>query len=137
MTVPKRFDVLRFFSGLLKVLAWITLVISIVGAISTAILGGTLGQVLSGALGPSFPQSGWFTSLGAVAAALIVLLIGLIYFVIYYALGELIALLVAMEENTRLSAALLLKMHQDTQIDTRAAVATYPGGFTNEPAPYK
>lgn len=136
MTVPKRFDVLRFFGGLLKVLAWITLVVAIIGAISTAILGGTLGSMLTGYI-PDAPQTGWFASLGAVAAALVVLLIGLVNFVLYYALGEFISLLVAVEENTRLSAALLLKMHQETQVDTRTAVATYPGGFTNEPAPYK
>ena len=47
MSVPKRFDVLRFFSGLLKVLAWINLVIAILAAIGIAIAGGQAGAFLS------------------------------------------------------------------------------------------
>ncbi len=38
MTVPKRFDVLRFLGGLLKVLAWISLILSILSAIGVVLL---------------------------------------------------------------------------------------------------
>ena len=62
------------------------------------------------------------------------LLGGLFYFVLLYALGEMIALQIAIEENTRLTAALLLKMHQDSLVEARPA---YPGAFATEPAPYK
>ena len=55
-------------------------------------------------------------------------------FILFYAMGELLSLNIAVEENTRLTAALLLKMHQDSQVDTRS---TYTAGFANEPAPYK
>ena len=40
MTVPKRFGVLRFFGTLLKVIAWIVLVVSILLAIGAVVAGG-------------------------------------------------------------------------------------------------
>jgi hypothetical protein len=57
---------------------------------------------------------------------LLVLLGGLLNFVMLYALGEIILLQIAVEENTRLTAALLLKMHQDTQPEPAAPAAAYP-----------
>jgi hypothetical protein len=53
---------------------------------------------------------------------------GVIYFVIFYAFAEGISMQLAMEENTRLTAALLLRMHQESQPDTRAtgAYTSYP-----------
>lgn len=132
MTVPKRFDILRFFSGLLKVLAWINLVVAILSAIGIALAGGQMGPFLQ-TMGEQFaPMASMIAGVGGIVLAVFVLLGGLFYFVMLYALGEMISLQLAVEENTRLTAALLLKMHQDNQVDTRA---TYPGAFTNEPAP--
>lgn len=134
MTVPKRFDILRFFSGLLKVLAWINLVIAILSAIGIALAGGQMGPFLQLAGEQFAPMASMMAGIGGIVLAVFVLLGGLFYFVLLYAMGEMISLQLAVEENTRLTAALLLKMHQDSQVDTRAA---YPGAFTNEPAPYK
>jgi hypothetical protein len=131
MTVPKRFEILRFFSGLLKVLAWINLVLAILSAIGIALAGGQVESLLGEQFLALTPLVAGF---GGIVVSIFVLLGGLFYFVFLYALGELIALQVAVEENTRLTAALLLKMHQDNQVDTRA---TYPGAFANEPAPFK
>ena len=50
MSVPKRFALLRFFGSLLKVLAWIFLVLSIVGAVGMAIAGSSLTLPLPDAL---------------------------------------------------------------------------------------
>ncbi len=134
MTVPKRFDILRFFSGLLKVLAWINLVLAILSAIGIALAGGQMGPFLQLAGEQFAPMASMMAGIGGIVLAVFVLLGGLFYFVLLYALGEMISLQLAVEENTRLTAALLLKMHQDSQVDTRPA---YPGAFTNEPAPYK
>lgn len=132
MTVPKRFDILRFFSSLLKVLAWISLVVSILSAIGIALAGAQMGPFLQ-TMGEQFaPIASSLAGAGGVVLAVFVLLGGLLYFVLLYALGEMISMQLAVEENTRLTAALLLKMHQDNQVDTRT---TYPGAFTNEPAP--
>lgn len=131
MTVPRRFAVLRFFGTLLKVIAWIVLVLSILGAIGAALAGTLLPMdLLTGAL-PADSQSLISTS-GGILAGIFVLLMGLVYFIIFYALGEGINLQLAMEENTRLTAALLLKMHQEgQQEETRTAYSA--GGFVGEP----
>ena len=57
---------------------------------------------------------------------------GIIYFLLLYAAGESLHLQLALEENTRLTAALLLRMHQEShQSDPRAP---YSGsGFASDP----
>ena len=132
MTVPKRFDVLRFFSALLKVFAWIALVLAVLSAIGIAIFGGQMTLSLGNQLGP---YGGLISGGGAIVAAIMAVIGGLLYFVMLFAFGEFLSMLLATEENTRLSAALLLKMHQDSLIETRSGA--YPGGFTSEPEPYK
>lgn len=135
MTVPKRFDILRFASGLLKVLAWINLVLAILGAISVALFGGQVGRIADQVAGSQ--SAALVGGVGGIVAAVLVLLAGLFYFVVLFSLGEAIGMGLAIEENTRLTAALLLKMHQDSQPQDARPAASYPGGFINEPAPYK
>jgi hypothetical protein len=67
---------------------------------------------------------------GGIIAGVLFLLGGLIYFLSLYVAGEALHLQLAVEENTRLTAALLLRMHQDGQVDNGAAYGA--GGF-NEP----
>ena len=138
MTVPKRFEVLRFMGAMFKVFAWIALILTILSAIAIVLLPQIGG--LSAALGP-YAELAALAGAGAIVTGLLVLLGGLLNFVLLYALGEIILLQIAVEENTRLTAALLLKMHQDSQPEAQpaAAAAAYPppGGFANEPAPYR
>ena len=53
MTVPKRFGVLRFIGALLKVLAWIILIVSVLGGVGAAGAErkGLAAKLLEGALG--------------------------------------------------------------------------------------
>lgn len=137
MTVPKRFGMLRFISGLLKVLAWIELVLAIILGIFVALssmmnLGQTLGAdpsqlpILGGILN-------FFLSVGGgIIAGIIAALAGAVYFLFLYGMGELIALYLATEENTRLTAALLLRMHQESQPEPRANAA-YASTYASEP----
>jgi hypothetical protein len=135
MTVPKRFEVLRFMGALFKVFAWITLILAILSAIAIVLLPQLSG--LSDMLGP-YAGLASAAGAGAIVTGLFVLLGGLLNFVMLYALGEIILLQIAVEENTRLTAALLLKMHQDTLPETTTPPAAYPpGGFASEPAPYR
>ena len=128
MTVPRRFGVLRFIGTLLKVIAWIVLILAILGAIGVGLAGSQVGPLLARA-NPTL--SGLFaTPAGGIVAGVVGLLLGLIYFLILYASGERIHMYLAIEENTRLTAALLLRMHQDSQQETRP---TYASGFANEP----
>ncbi len=110
MSVPKRFAMLRFFGSLLKVLSWIFLVLAIVAAVGAAIAGNS--------------------ALPLLEDSLVVLLIGLFYFVVFYAMGEYVHLALAVEENTRLTAALLLRMHQESQPEP---TTSYGSGFATEP----
>lgn len=133
MTVPKRFDILRFMGGLLKILAWISLILSILSAIGVVLLPQLMN--ISSLIGDN-EQLATATGTGAIFTGLFVLIGGLLNFIFLYALGEFVLLQLAIEENTRLTAALLLKMHQDSQPEAPSAAA-YAGGFTSEPAPYR
>ncbi|NJN81226.1 MAG: hypothetical protein HC802_02340 [Caldilineaceae bacterium] len=121
MTVPKRFGVLRLFGTILKVLAWILLVLAVLGAIGAVIIGAGVAVIPDDVL----PDNMSLVTLGGgITAGIGALLIGMIYFVIFYALGELLHMYLALEENTRLTAALLLKMHQDGQVEETPTYST-------------
>jgi hypothetical protein len=133
MTVPKRFGVLRFFGTLLKVLAWIVLLIAVLGAI-VAVIASTALPGLQDTLGGLIPgvDIGLLGAAGGIAAGIGLILFGVIYFLLLYVAGENIHLQLAVEENTRLTAALLLKMHQEGQVDSTSGYSA-GGGFVNEP----
>jgi hypothetical protein len=128
MTVPRRFGVLRFIGTLLKVIAWIVLILSILGAIGMVVGSSQLGTLITNS-NPAL-RGLFATPAGAIVTGVVVLLIGLIDFLVLYASGERIHMYLAIEENTRLTAALLLRMHQDSQQDARPS---YASGFSNEP----
>ena len=134
MSVPKRFGVLRVLGTLLKVIAWIVLIVSILGAVGlglTSMNGDLLTQTLSGAI-PAETLAP-FAGAGGILIGIAFLIGGIIYFLLLYAAGESLHLQLALEENTRLTAALLLRMHQEShQSDARA---TYSGGsgFASDP----
>lgn len=138
MTVPKRFGVLRFFGTLLKVIAWIALVVTALTAIGVVIA--STSRTFIG-LFTEIPQAsgliGQATTMGlglGIPMGLGILLIGLLYFLIFYVCGELIHMYLALEENTRLTAALLLRMHQEGQAQQETGGYSTPaGGFVSEP----
>ncbi len=130
MTVPKRFGVLRFFGTLLKVIAWIVLVLSVLGAIIAVVAGSAFSGTLTQLLGEGAAGLG---AGGGIIAGLGLLIMGLFYFLVLYVTGESLHLQVAVEENTRLTAALLLRMHQEGQGEASAAYGPATGGFINEP----
>ncbi len=133
MTVPKRFGVLRFFAGLIKVFAWIELIISVLIGIVVALFSMVnIGSIL-GAEPNQLPIIGgileMFVSLGGgIVLGIVSMLGGILYFIILYAIGELISMYLAIEENTRLTAALLLRMHQESQPEARSASSGYSAG---------
>lgn len=129
MAVPKRFGVLRLVGTLLKFLAWLVFVLAIV----LGIIAGALSSVPALA---SFVQGlpiPVLSDLLANGSGLLVgiglFLAGLLYWLLLYSAGENLLLRVAVEENTRLTAALLLRMHQDSQVE---ADASYGTGYAGE-----
>lgn len=128
MTVPKRFSVLRIWGWLLKILAWIVLIISILSAIGAVAAPNSLSQLFGAA--STSPVVGLLgTQVGGIILGIVALLFGIIYFLVIFAAGEQIHMQLAIEENTRLTAALLLRMHQESQQDNRSG---YGAGFETE-----
>lgn len=121
MTVPARFGVLRLIATLFKVLAWIVLIGSILGALALGLLGPLIRQSLvdadlMAALGDS----------GGVIAGLLLITLGILGFLSLFATGENIQLQLAIEENTRLTAALLLRLDEENR-PAEATPYTYYG----------
>jgi len=104
--MEKRFRALRIIGTLLKVLAWIELVATMLGALALAVGGiaGAIGQVSQQDIVPGLAVGG---VLAGIVAALGVLILGLLYFLLLYAASEGIYVVLSIEENTRLTAAAL------------------------------
>ena len=134
MTVPKRFGVLRFVAALLRVIAWIILILAILGGVVAGLSNFTTfldtpSIVGIPVLGPLLNLLGATT--GSFVVGIFAALGGALLFVFYFALAEYISMFLAIEENSRLTAALLLRMHQESQPDTRSTYAT--AGYPSEP----
>lgn len=89
--MEKRFHALRTISIILKVLAWIVAIFTVIGFIF-ALAGVNLFP------GPYSPGVGFIFGVA-------VLIYGAIIFISIYALAEIILVLIAIEENTRRSKA--------------------------------
>jgi hypothetical protein len=107
--MQKRYGVLRFISGFYKVVGIIIGVLTLLSALgicATSVLG-TSGLV------QTLQNSGLPVGLGAggvvvgILTSLMTILFGALSALGVYALGELISLLISMEENTRVTATLL------------------------------
>lgn len=133
MTVPRRFGILRFVGNLLKVFAWIVLIIGILMAVGVIVAGPqiwqqVLTQLQPGARAVAEPI---LTQFGGITLAVPVILFSLIYFFSLYVTGETMLMQLAVEENTRLTAALLLRMHQETQPEPQQGRAGYERGYNS------
>jgi len=107
--MDSRFTALRVIAIFFKILAWIALIFGLIGAVAALLVGFTLsGQ--QGVLG--LDLSG---PLAGIAMFVVVLIISLIIFMIYYAIGESIYLFLSLEENTRRTAYLLQQQYTSRQ----------------------
>ena len=79
--MEKKFKLLRTFGVVFKVLAWAALVIGAIGTVGVLVTGGT----------PEAPR----------AMSIVILIVGALYFVIFWTVGEVVKLLLAIEEQTR------------------------------------
>jgi hypothetical protein len=110
MTVPTRFGILRLISTLLKTIAWIILVLSILGALMIGLLGPMLGEAL---LDQTILAALAVDSAAGIIAGLMLVIFGVVTFLSLFAAAESIQVQLAIEENTRLTAALLLRMDEE------------------------
>ena len=107
--LEKRFKVLRVVAALYRILAWIVLVAGIICSVGFLLL-----SILSGGALPSAvfrPEYYGLRSFGygapivtGIIGLVVILLASALYFVLFYSVGELIHLGLAIEENTRETA---------------------------------
>lgn len=111
MSVPQRFGVLRLIGTLLKVMAWLVLV----GSILLALTAGLAGPIAREFLGDAGLQADLLAlgSAGGLIAGVLLMVAGIVLFLSLFAAGENIFLQLAIEENTRMSAALLLRAAEE------------------------
>lgn len=115
--MKKRFGILRLIGSIYKVLGIIVAVITLLAAIgvcATSVLGGAALEQFMGTVeqyGDAVTPGGPWGMMGGMAGGLIggigIILSGLAMAIGLYAGGELIYLLLSLEENTRVTARLL------------------------------
>jgi hypothetical protein len=93
-------------------MAWIILVLSILGALMIGLLGPMLGETL---LDPVLWAALETDSAAGIIAGLMLVIFGVITFLSLFAAAESIQVQLAIEENTRLTAALLLRLDEQNQ----------------------
>jgi len=102
--MEKKFRALRIVSVVFKVMAWITLIGGILGALAAIILGTVGGSAMARTpelrnLMPLLGGGGGI--LAGILSGLGILVGSLIGFVLFYAYAELVYLAIAIEQNTR------------------------------------
>jgi uncharacterized membrane protein len=113
--MEKKFTALRVIGTVFKILAWISLLVGVVGAVLALIAGITMsGDDLLG-LNLGGP-------LAAIAMFLSILIVAVFYFLALYAVGEAIYLALAIEENTRRTAYVIQQQYLQS-------------GYASPPAP--
>lgn len=112
--MDRRFTALRVIGTVFKILAWITLIFGLLGAIALLVFGFTFGSQ-QGPLGLSLGGP-----LAGMALFLVALIITVVGFLTLYAVGESVYLFLTIEENTRRSAYILQQQY------TSSYQANYP-----------
>ncbi|HUV15557.1 MAG TPA: hypothetical protein VMW28_03220 [Pelolinea sp.] len=100
--MKKRFGVLKVLSTILKILGIVTAALSVLGGLITFIMSFAGGDIFS-ALG--FDATGGV--LAGLMGAFVIVVVGALYALMLYGYGELLMLLVSMEENTFKTVKLL------------------------------
>ena len=96
--MERRFTALRIIGTVLKIIAWLMLILGILAAIGLLIFGFTLNDTLGiSGLDVGGPLAG-------IASFVVILVVAIIQFLTFYAGGEFIYLFLSVEENTRRTA---------------------------------
>ena len=108
--MKKRFGVLRILSGVLKILGIVVAAFSVLGGLGTLIMSFAGGDLFS-TLGVD-ANSGFFVGL---ISSFGIVIVGIFYAVFFYGFGELLMLLLSMEDNTFKTVKLLEDVIKDDQ----------------------
>jgi hypothetical protein len=136
----KKFRVLRIIGTVWKVMAWIQLVLGLILSVIVLLVGifstGMLRQFADRY--QEMPLASQMFGLpGGIVGFIVGLVLTVIYFLMIYAVGDLIYLLVAIEENTRL-ATMQLQRLEEPEAEQPAAPAYAPPAapaYTPPPPP--
>jgi hypothetical protein len=106
--MDRRFTALRIIGTIFKILAWISLIFGLLGAIGLLVLGFILSssQAFFG-LDLGGPMAG-------IAMFVVILVISIFSFLSLYAIGESIYLFLSIEENTRRTAFITQQQYPST-----------------------
>ncbi len=115
--MESRFTALRVIGIVFKILAWIALILGLLGAIGALFAGFTLSNQ-PGLLGLSFSGP-----LAGIASFIVVLITAIVNFMLFYAVGESIYLFLSIEENTRRTAYFLQQQYTPRQVSYAPAPA--------------
>jgi hypothetical protein len=132
--MEKKFTVLRIIGTLWKIMAWIALVIGVLTSIGVLMFG-----IFSGSMMRDYVQvptrASWATGVAGGVVGFVGTLIGtIIYFLMMYAVGELIYLGLAIEENTRQASQHIQWMAQEVPAPVYAPPPA-PAGAPPAPEP--
>ncbi|MEI7988286.1 MAG: hypothetical protein WCI88_04540 [Chloroflexota bacterium] len=121
--MKRKYGALRTISTIYKILAGLAAIITvllIIGSCLSSFFGGMFANQLLESFGRGGGGGGGFNAAGLIFGAIIsfiVLLYGGVITVSLYAMGEMVDLLIALEENTRLTASMLQQTHPTQQSD--------------------
>ena len=104
--MTKRFKVLRAIATIWKILAWVELILGIIASVGVLAFG-IVGMSSLETYGYSYPRDvPWQLAgpVGGLIGAFGVLVAVVFWFLMLYAIGEMIYVLLAIEENTRQAA---------------------------------
>lgn len=96
--MEKKFIVLRIVAFIWKIVAWVLLVLSVLGGCGILVTLVMAGNQFSRQA--SVPGLGLLGGAGGIVMAVVVILAGLFYFISLYAVAEIIDVMLALEENT-------------------------------------
>ena len=99
--MSRQFTALRIIGTILKILAWLALILGVLAAIGSIIAGFTLGDELT------IPGLDLGGPIAGIATFIVALVLAILYFLFLYAAGEAVYLALCIEENTRRTAYLL------------------------------
>ena len=108
--MKKRFGILRILASILKVLGIVAAAFAVLGGLGALVMSFIGGNMFS-TLGVD-ANSGFFVGL---ASSFGIVIVGMLYAVVLYGYGELLTLLLSMEDNTFKTVKLLEDVIKDDQ----------------------
>jgi hypothetical protein len=103
--MARQFTALRVLGTIFKILGWLSLIVGLLTAIATLVFGFALTNQFGV---PGIDIGG---PLAGIAGFVVAVVVAILYFLLFYAMGEGIYLFLCIEENTRRTAYFIQQQH--------------------------